>query len=172
MQWGNNHQKEVGEFGVGCLAGIRTPTSRIRICGATITPRGILVFSDWRGRRGSNPQPPDRQSSALANCATTPLLRKVIRSISKNAAARQGGLEKNWKRRGKTAAPPIQMAELRSACPYLNDSSTATATATVAPTIGLLPMPMRPIISTCAGTELEPANCASLCMRPIVSVMP
>ena len=51
-------------------------------------------------------------------------------------------------------------------------SSTATATATVAPTIGLLPMPIRPIISTCAGTELEPANCASECMRPIVSVMP
>ena len=37
-------------------------------------------------------------------------------------------------------------------------SSTATATATVAPTIGLLPMPIRPIISTCAGTEEEPAN--------------
>ena len=41
---------------------------------------------------------------------------------------------------------------------FLKDSSTATATATVAPTIGLLPMPMRPIISTCAGTEEEPAN--------------
>ena len=32
--------------------------------------------------------------------------------------------------------------------PYLEASSTATATATVAPTMGLLPMPMRPIIST------------------------
>ena len=31
---------------------------------------------------------------------------------------------------------------------YLDASSTATATATVAPTMGLLPMPMRPIIST------------------------
>ena len=51
-------------------------------------------------------------------------------------------------------------------------SSTATATATVAPTIGLLPMPRKPIISTCAGTDELPANCASLCMRPIVSVMP
>ena len=30
------------------------------------------TFSNWRGRRGSNPQPPDRQSSALTNCATTP----------------------------------------------------------------------------------------------------
>lgn len=50
--------------------------------------------------------------------------------------------------------------------------STATATATVAPTIGLLPMPIRPIISTCAGTEDEPANCASECIRPMVSVIP
>ncbi len=31
---------------------------------------------------------------------------------------------------------------------YLQASSTATATATVAPTIGLLPMPRKPIIST------------------------
>lgn len=37
-------------------------------------------------------------------------------------------------------------------------SSIATATATDAPTMGLLPMPMRPIISTCAGTDEEPAN--------------
>ena len=41
---------------------------------------------------------------------------------------------------------------------YLEAFSTATATATVAPTMGLLPMPIRPIISTCAGTEEEPAN--------------
>ena len=51
-------------------------------------------------------------------------------------------------------------------------SCTATAQATVMPTIGLLPAPIRPIISTCAGTEEEPANCASECIRPIVSVMP
>ena len=51
-------------------------------------------------------------------------------------------------------------------------SAVATATATVAPTMGLLPMPRKPIISTCAGTELEPANCASECIRPMVSVMP
>ena len=29
-----------------------------------------------------------------------------------------------------------------------------------------------PIISTCAGTEEEPANCASECIRPMVSVIP
>lgn len=55
---------------------------------------------------------------------------------------------------------------------FVKASCTATATATVAPTIGLLPMPIRPIISTCAGTEEDPANCASECIRPIVSVMP
>ena len=55
---------------------------------------------------------------------------------------------------------------------YFMASSTATAQATVAPTMGLLPMPMRPIMSTCAGTELEPANWALECMRPMVSVMP
>ena len=55
---------------------------------------------------------------------------------------------------------------------YFNASSIATATATVMPTIGLLPAPIRPIISTCAGTEEEPANCASECILPIVSVMP
>ena len=55
---------------------------------------------------------------------------------------------------------------------YLRLSATATATATVAPTMGLLPMPRKPIISTCAGTEEEPANWASECIRPMVSVMP
>ena len=37
-------------------------------------------------------------------------------------------------------------------------NATLTAQATVQPTIGLLPMPRKPIISTCAGTEEEPAN--------------
>ena len=41
---------------------------------------------------------------------------------------------------------------------YFIASSTATAAVTVAPTMGLLPIPIRPIISTCAGTEDEPAN--------------
>ena len=55
---------------------------------------------------------------------------------------------------------------------YFIACSTATATATVAPTIGLLPMPRKPISSTCAGTDDEPANWASECIRPIVSVIP
>ena len=50
--------------------------------------------------------------------------------------------------------------------------ATSTAHATVHPTIGLLPIPRKPIISTCAGTDEEPANCASLCIRPMVSVIP
>lgn len=66
------------------------------------------------------------------------------------------------------AVSVFQFAFLPFYCAWL----TATAQATVAPTMGLLPMPMRPIISTCAGTEEDPANCASECMRPMVSVMP
>ena len=53
----------------------------------------------------------------------------------------------------------------------LRARATFTAHATVQPTIGLLPIPRKPIISTCAGTEDEPANCASECMRPSVSVI-
>ena len=41
---------------------------------------------------------------------------------------------------------------------YFMASWTATATATVIPTIGLLPAPRKPIISTWAGTDEEPAN--------------
>ena len=37
---------------------------------------------------------------------------------------------------------------------------------------GLLPIPISPIISTCAGTEDEPANCASPCILPMESVKP
>ena len=61
---------------------------------------------------------------------------------------------------------------MRVCGPYFSASDTATAQATVAPTIGLLPMPMSPIISTCAGTEEDPANCASPCIRPMESVRP
>ena len=52
----------------------------------------------------------------------------------------------------------------------LSAVATSTAQATVQPTIGLLPIPRNPIISTCAGTDEEPANCASECIRPMVSV--
>ncbi len=55
---------------------------------------------------------------------------------------------------------------------FVSAVATSTAIATVAPTIGLFPIPRNPIISTCAGTDEEPANCASECMRPIVSVIP
>ena len=40
----------------------------------------------------------------------------------------------------------------------LSAVATSTAQATVQPTIGLLPIPRKPIISTCAGTDEEPAN--------------
>ena len=64
------------------------------------------------------------------------------------------------------------LSEYVSLSYLLRACSTATATATVAPTMGLLPIPRNPIISTCAGTDDEPANCASLCIRPMVSVIP
>ena len=67
----------------------------------------------------------------------------------------------------------LHLTILSVACAYfVSASCTATAHATDAPTMGLLPMPMSPIISTCAGTEEEPANCASECILPMVSVMP
>ena len=64
-------------------------------------------------------------------------------------------------------------ASLRRKYLYLLSAwATSTAQATVHPTIGLLPIPRKPIISTCAGTDEEPANCASECIRPMVSVIP
>ena len=48
-----------------------------------------------------------------------------------------------------SGAKPLIMDMNNNECAYLlAASSTATATATVAPTIGLLPIPIRPIIST------------------------
>ena len=38
----------------------------------------------WRGRRDSNPRPPDRQSGALTNCATSP--RKNRGNLSNTSA--------------------------------------------------------------------------------------
>ena len=67
----------------------------------------------------------------------------------------------------------LKQTEINRNTVYFDIASwTATATATVMPTIGLLPAPRKPIISTCAGTEEEPANCASECIRPRVSVIP
>ena len=80
-------------------------------------------------------------------------------------------LEKGLYTKKQQKSRPQRSGFLQSKHCYLA-SDTATATATVAPTIGLLPIPIKPIISTCAGTEEEPANCASLCIRPIVSVIP
>ena len=54
-------------------------------------------------------------------------------------------------------AASVNFAELVSDY-FLKVSATATAQATVQPTIGLLPIPMNPIISTCAGTDEDPAN--------------
>ena len=68
--------------------------------------------------------------------------------------------------------PNFFNSKVRELPSYFRLSSTATATLTVIPTMGLLPAPRKPIISTWAGTEEEPANWASPCIRPMVSVMP
>ena len=50
-----------------------------------------------------------------------------------------------------TKRPPDRIREafcVFAGMAYLRDSATATATLTVAPTMGLLPMPKKPIIST------------------------
>ena len=57
--------------------------------------------------------------------------------------------------RGRFVNRPYEALQIKD---YLLASSIATATATVIPTMGLLPAPIRPISSTWAGTEEEPAN--------------
>ena len=52
----------------------------------------------------------------------------------------------------------LQMKKKVKRAYLLRASATFTAQATVQPTIGLFPIPRKPIISTWAGTELEPAN--------------
>lgn len=54
---------------------------------------------------------------------------------------------------------------------YLHASSIAIETDTVAPTIDLLPISISPIISKCASNDKDLANCASLCIFPIVLVI-
>ena len=60
---------------------------------------------------------------------------------------------------------PLQLARVAGVChidsviDYLFRAwATSTAQATVQPTMGLLPIPRKPIISTWAGTDEEPAN--------------
>ena len=65
-----------------------------------------------------------------------------------------------------TAVPTVQATSEPTQVPSPENTATLTetgsgsynsggSTATVAPTIGLLPMPRNPIISTCAGTDDE-----------------
>jgi len=79
--------------------------------------------------------------------------------------------ETGKEKRGDHRSSPLFHVSCRERQAY-TACSNATATATLAPTIGLLPMPIKPIISTWAGTEEEPANWASECILPMVSVMP
>ncbi len=112
---------------------------------------------------------PQKRKSSLSE--STRLLGKT------NADSRQpillsGNMEKRDALPDPGGHPVCFMTGGKAGRIYFIACATATATSTEAPTIGLLPMPMSPIISTCAGTEEEPANCASECILPIVSVIP
>ena len=58
--------KTYGDFHCG-MFGRETETSKHE---KTLSPKGKQGELIWRSRRDSNPQPPDRQSGALTNCAT------------------------------------------------------------------------------------------------------
>ena len=100
--------------------------------------------------------------------AKNEVLCKGVKSLGKEGSAR--GEEPLFKavffsRKKKRAVPHGNETALQDASSsqkktyaFFIACSTATATSTDAPTIGLLPIPIRPIISTWAGTEEEPAN--------------
>ena len=54
----------------------------------------------------------------------------------------------HMKRADPKAGPNIFSSKVKGLPDYFRDSSTATATETVIPTMGLLPAPRKPIIST------------------------
>ena len=117
------------------------------------------------------------QTFSIANSAkkrAAPFFRTGGAKGRRRAAkeGRQGGKKRTAHR---TAGPAVQWAEKSKRFQKgegRRHLTQATAQATVAPTMGLLPMPMKPIMSTWAGTEEEPANWASPCMRPMESVRP
>ena len=143
-------------------------------CAAPGTPavKGKLPLTN-PGRptacKGGGEERRGKEAGACAAPGTPAVKGKLPLTIPGRPAARKGGGEE--KKRGTFGLPKVPRGCGKGGY-FLLASSMATATATVAPTMGLLPMPMRPIISTWAGTEEEPANWASECMRPMVSVMP
>ena len=127
-------------------------------------PPGVRIPRVVCGNHGQETETPPRMRCVQASCQGQ---RGGFQNGFKGAGPAQG--RKNGARLNDLRGLALKPVESRT---YFMASSTATATETVAPTMGLLPMPRNPIISTWAGTELEPANCASECMRPRVSVKP
>ena len=75
----------------GCLAGTRTPTSRIRICGATITPRGnCSYFSKMAGSTGLEPATPGSTVQCANQLRHNPAFRKVAILYHFSDAGRKG----------------------------------------------------------------------------------
>ncbi len=174
--WGGYRDSNPGPPGPqpGALANWATPTmfprapKRLIIIAANALPRKgeshLFLKFGMKNRR-----PARNRTAATCLCKITP---GVILRV-------EGGVHRDGAGDGRTDhgvvahADEAHYVKLPLGIFYaLRAAFTATAQATVAPTMGLLPMPMRPIMSTCAGTEEEPANWASECMRPMVSVMP
>ena len=83
---------KIGRSYDGCLAGTRTPTSRIRICGATITPRGneSLKLYVLAGSTGLEPATPGSTVQCANQLRHNPVFRKVIDSIPNPTPPRKG----------------------------------------------------------------------------------
>lgn len=135
-----------------------------------------------RARKREPPQPPGARIPRVVcgNHGQETETPPRMRCVQASCQGQRGGFQNGFKGQARTRPENgARLNDLRGLAlkpvesrTYFMASSTATATETVAPTMGLLPMPRNPIISTWAGTELEPANCASECMRPRVSVKP
>ena len=137
--------------------------SSVVCAGGTPAKRGTAPYRDrfWRSPpKGSLPGLRPLQSAVLRS-------RRI--SASKTGQQRICKHQPSGDKQALRGIPRRLVLSMLRAIRYFTQ---ATAQATVAPTMGLLPMPMNPIMSTWAGTEEEPANCASPCIRPMESVRP
>jgi len=154
---GKRLQGNIGARSTGSYQSTHQPASHPRSRRARGGQNGVLRnFTKGRGAREN------RRASGTPQQASAD--RKLRHTIHRSA-----------KKRGRRDLLRLPSSEVFGSCArnyFAIACATATATSTEAPTIGLLPMPISPIISTCAGTDEDPANCASECIRPIVSVMP
>ena len=109
----------------GCLAGTRTPTGRIRICSATITPRcNRALPSVLAGSTGLEPATPGSTVQCANQLRHNPVFQKVINSISQLASTAQGGILKNFQSSKPAASKTLRVVVARGTDPgTLNSAS-------------------------------------------------